>query len=733
MTSRPSYCRFCANACPILVEVENGLAIRVTGDPSNDIYHGYTCVKGRALPEQHNHPDRLLHSQKRMTDGTYRPISSQQLLDEVAAHLGELIDDHGSASIASYFGTMAANVSPITMPMTNAFMHGIGSPLQFNPDTIDQAGKQVAKGLHGVWMAPIQGFDNPDVGLIVGANPLVSYAGGLPMGHPGKWLQRWVRRGFRLIVIDPRRSDLAKRATIHLQPRPGHDSAILAGILRVILSEGLQDRAFADENVTGMDRLAEAIEPFTPAHVASRADIDPEDLVAAARIFAAAERGFACAGTGPNMSGPGTVVEYLLLNLNTVCGRWLRAGEAVRAPSTVMPPMPAKAQAVGPTGFRPSDPLPGTGMRGSAVGLPVAGLPGAILHDGDDRVRALVSIGGNPAAAWPDQLTAVEALQNLDLLVQVDITMSATAQLAHYVVAPKMSLETASFTLIQDALAYYGAAYMGHAEPWAQYSEAVIEPPEGSDLLEDWQFLYGLAQRLGLQLEFGPHLPWAVTPATTLDMTTPPSSEDLLQLLAAGSRVPLDEVKRHPHGAVFPEPPLVVQARDPDSTDRLDVANPLMMSDLERIAGEAVAEPSSTLPSVDPLEFRLISRRLQQVCNSSGRSLKGMRARPYNPAFLHPADLEHLGLQSGDLAEIRSARAAIVAVVEPDDTLRRGLVSMTHAFGGLPDRETDVRQTGANTGRLLSVDRDLQPYTSQPRMSNVPVAVKAIDKTRRPT
>lgn len=71
--------------------------------------------------------------------------------------------------------------------------------------------------------------------------------------------------------------------------------------------------------------------------------------------------------------------------------------------------------------------------------------------------------------------------------------------------------------------------------------------------------------------------------------------------------------------------------------------------------------------------------------------------------------------------------------MEPDDTLRRGLVSMTHAFGGLPDRETDVRQTGANTGRLLSVDRDLQPYTSQPRMSNVPVAVKAIDKTRRPT
>ena len=85
---KPSFCRVCPNSCPILVEVDDGRAVRVTGDPASEVYQGYTCVKGRALPELHNHPERLLHSQKRMPDGSYAPISSEQLLDELAERIG---------------------------------------------------------------------------------------------------------------------------------------------------------------------------------------------------------------------------------------------------------------------------------------------------------------------------------------------------------------------------------------------------------------------------------------------------------------------------------------------------------------------------------------------------------------------------------------------------------------------------------------------------------------------
>src|SRR5258708_37146058 len=105
--------------------------------------------------------------------------------------------------------------SPVTGPMLQGFMQAIGSPMRFDPDTIDQSGKQVAKALHGMWMAPAQCFDDPDVGLMIGANPLISYTA-VPMGHPGKWLHRWSDRGFQLIVVDSRLTDVDKRAALHL-------------------------------------------------------------------------------------------------------------------------------------------------------------------------------------------------------------------------------------------------------------------------------------------------------------------------------------------------------------------------------------------------------------------------------------------------------------------------------------------------------------------------------------
>jgi anaerobic selenocysteine-containing dehydrogenase len=717
----PSYCRFCLVGCPILVDVEDGRAVRVTGDDSNDVYRGYTCVKGRALPEQHYHPERLLHSQKRTTHGGVAPIASAQMLDEMAARLSEIIDRHGPASVALYYGTMVT-AQPTVLGLAHAFMRAIGSPWIFNPASIDSPGRFVARALHGSWGAPIHDFDDPDVALVVGANPIVSFTPGLPLGHPGQTLKRWSQTGFDLIVVDPRRSDYAKRATIHLQPRPGEDAAILAGIVRVILDEQLHDDEFVAENVSGVERLREVVAGFTPEQVAARADIDPDDLVAAARTFARGTRGIACAGTGPHMSGPGTLVEYLVMSLNTLCGRWMRAGETAFAPSTLMAQAPFRAQAQAPTaGHGLGAPLPGTEVRGTHAGPQIASLPAAILHDGEDRIRALVSVSANPAGAWPDQLIAVDALKALDLLVQVDITMSHTAQLADYVVAPKMSLETPSMTLCQDGLRNYLG--MGYGAPWAQYTHAIVDPPAGSDLLEEWELFYELGRRMGLQLEVatGGAKVGATVP---LDMASKPTTDELLDLCATGSRVPLDEVRCHPHGAEFPDPPMVVGPKDPDCTDRLEVADPSMMADLEAIL---TAGPVASPAPSDELPFRLLCRRLQQTYNSSGRRLAGLRKRPYNPAFMHSDDLAELGLRGGDIAEIRSERAAIVAVVEPDDGLRRGLVSITHGFGGLPGEDDDVRRLGSNVGRLLSAVDGLQPYTYQPLMSNIPVAVRAVD------
>jgi anaerobic selenocysteine-containing dehydrogenase len=304
----------------------------------------------------------------------------------------------------------------------------------------------------------------------------------------------------QLVVIDPRRTETARRATLHLQPRPGEDAAIVASLLHVILAEGLHDAAFCEENASGLLALRAAVAPFTPEMVASRADVPAAQLREAARVFARAGRGVATAGTGPNMSGNGTLFEYLLLCLNTLCGRWLREGERVANPGTVVPPFPAVAQAMGPWpawGF--GEKLRVRGFTNTAAGMPTTALADEILLEGDGRVRALINLGGNPVAAWPDQQKTLAAMKKLDLLVQIDIKMSATAKLAHYVIAPKHSLEMAGITLNQDYLALYGVGF-GYPEAYGQYTPALTDAPEGSDLLEEWEFFYELAKRMELPL-----------------------------------------------------------------------------------------------------------------------------------------------------------------------------------------------------------------------------------------
>ena len=380
----------------------------------------------------------------------------------------------------------------------------------------------------------------------------------------------------KLIVIDPRRTEAAANADLFLQPKPGEDPTILAGILRVILAEGLHDADFVASDVEGFDALREAVAPFTPDYVERRAKVPAADVVAAARMFAAGRRGSVTAGTGPNMAPRGTLTEYLVACLQTVCGRWMREGEPVPNPFVLLPPKVARAQADPPMpawGF--GEQLRVRDLGDNAGGLPTAALSDEILLDGEGRVRALFSLGGNPMAAWPDQLKTYEAMQALDLLVTLDIKMSATAKLADYVIAPKLSLEVDGTTMPNETIWGYGAATTGYPEPYAQFAPAVVDPPEGSDVIEEWEFFYGLAQRLGLQLKVA---------GVDVSMDDKPTTDDLHQLMTRKARIPLDEVKQHPHGHIFDDPSIMVLGKEAGWAHKLNVGHELMMAELAEVA-----------------------------------------------------------------------------------------------------------------------------------------------------
>ena len=718
-TVHDSFCRFCHAGCAIKVTVENGRAVSVIGNKNNPIYHGYTCAKGRALPEQHAHPERLLHSQKRGADGRHLPISSVQAMDEIAAKISQIVERHGPRSVAIYTGTFSFPY-PAATPLAHAWLAAIGSPMLFTSATIDQPGKMIAPALHGSWGGGDRDFDAADVWMFVGANPTISKSIGIPCMNPGKHLHDAVARGVKLVIIDPRRSEIARVAAVHLQPKPGEDPTILAGMLRIILDEGLGDREFLALNARGHEALRRAIEPFTPEYVEGRADVRAADLLRAARLYASSRNGGANAGTGPNMAPRGNLTEYLLLALKTVCGHYKRAGERISNPGVFMPKSRAKAQ--------PSAPMPGWGfgekirvrnLASTLAGLPTAALADEILLPGEGQVRALISVGGNPMAAWPDQRKTYEAMKALELNVTLDIKMSATAKVADYVIAPKLSLEVSSITFPTESLTPYA---MGYPAPYGQYTPAIVDPPAGSDLVEEWEFFYGLAERMKLPLTLAPSYSWGPDlehVKTTLDFSRKPSSDEVLEILTRGSRITLAEVKRHPEGKIFEDPTAVVEPRDPSCTAHLELADATMLGELAEIARESI-ESDTEYP------YRLVSRRLPDVHNSAGRDIaKLVRKYNYNPAFMNPFDLETLGLVSGDVVEITSDHDTILGVVEPEAEIRRGVVSMPHCFGDLPTHENDlkIRELGSNTGRLSSVERDFDPYTGIPRMSAIPVQV----------
>jgi len=726
MTLHPTFCRVCYHLCGAVVEVDDeGRAVSMTGDKANPLYKGYGCMKGRASPAIHNSPDRLLHSMKRQPDGSFAPIDFEQALDEIADRLSRIIERDGPRAVASYYGTGTVG-NTVAQSATNSFMAAINSPMVFGSESIDQPGKTVAKGLHGVWQAPGNGWTDPDVILVVGMNPLVSH-NGFPFGNPTAWINERLAKGAKLIVIDPRRTETARKATQYLQPLPGHDAAIFAAIARVIIDEQLYDKDFVAAHVQGLDGLRAALERFTPEAVARAAGIDTDDLVQVARTYAAGRRGYAICGTGPSMSASSTLIEYMRMCVETLCGHYLREGEGLPLAGVILaapvakaqatPPFPAWGDAFGgaPTRIR--------GLKAYYAGsapMPTSVLPEEILMPGEGRVRAFFSCAGNPVLAWPDQNRTVEALRDLELSVSLDVKMTPTAVLADYVIACKMHLETSGVSYLGEGLAFYSTG-VGIDTSFGQYSPVIVNPQKGSQVVEEWEVYYGLCQRLGLQFT----LRGLNGIAVDLDMTRKPTSEELLAHFMAGSRIPLEELKRHPHGAIFPDESARVLPRDEGWEGRLELASPDILDDLQayRLDDDDITAG---------FRFRLISRRVRHTFNSIAHN-PATRGLPYNPAYMHPQDMEELGIAEESVIEIRSRYGAILGVVESDPALRPGLISMAHGYGGGLDRDGELMAIGSPTSRLSGLDDDPERYSGQPRMSGIPVNVRRNPNIQSPT
>ena len=417
---RRTYCRICPVQCGLVVTVEGERVLRVDGDPEHPITRGYACVKGRALGQLHHHPERL--DAPRL--GT-REVSWETLLDDLAPRLQRILDASGPDAIGFYHGTWSW-MDMLGRRSAEQLARQLGTGSLYSAVTVDAVSRSyVAEQMAGrSFLIPNPDFEETELLLVIGMNPLVSHGHGNAMARPAAALRGILERG-AIWVVDPRRSETARLATEHLAVQPGSDYALVASLVRAVLAARANDPALAGR-ATGVEGLARAVEPFTPERASALCGVPADAIVRLAQAIRDTPRFAALTGTGVTMAPNGAVTDWLVWCLQIVAGsfdapggQWFNPGQLLRlderdwAPRWDMP-VPALPS-------RPDLPV----RFGEH---PCAGLADEIEAG---NLRALFVIGGNPVASLPETDRLVRALRSLDALVVADILPADTQQLAH--------------------------------------------------------------------------------------------------------------------------------------------------------------------------------------------------------------------------------------------------------------------------------------------------------------
>ncbi|RLF08727.1 MAG: molybdopterin oxidoreductase, partial [Thermoprotei archaeon] len=477
-----SVCRMCHGGCGVKVYVEDGRAVKVEGDPDHPVSRGYVCVKGLASLELAYHPDRLRHPLKRAGErgeGKWERVSWNQALSEIASRLLEIRRSHGPEAVVFAHGTNREYIH-----MVIRLAHAFGSPNVTSPGYVCYY-PRVAASIITCGGLPIADYDGgPNCIVVWGCNPLHTS----PDEYCAAQLTRALEKGPKLIVVDPRPTELAKRADLWLKPRPGTDAALALSMINVIVEEGLYDHEFVEGWTIGFEELAKRAAQFPPSKAEEITWVPAGLIREAARLYALTKP--ACIHWGvkieqsPNCTSCVRALVALMAitgNLDAPGGNVLHSAPPVTRFTDFMLTSALPKEAASKT--------LGGHHRLSAMGsvVPPMYVVKAILEGNPYPVKAMVVFGSNPLLTWPNSKRVKEALLKLDLLVVADLFMTPTAELADYVLPAATWLE-----LDDVAFYFYRAGYV-----MARRKAVEVE-----ECWPDHKIIIELAKHLGLRDAF---------------------------------------------------------------------------------------------------------------------------------------------------------------------------------------------------------------------------------------
>lgn len=423
----------CPDTCALHVTVENGVAIKVQGDPDHPTTKGVLCTKVSRYTERTYHPDRLLYPLKRVGPkgaGQFEQVSWDQALDEIATRLGEIAAREPEAILPySYAGTMGF-VQGETMAAR--FFNKLGAS-ELDRTICASAGAAGLRYTYGAGVGMhVEHFVDSKLILIWGSNPITSSV------HFWAIAQEAKRRGAKLIAIDPYRSLTAEKCHQHIALLPGTDAALALGMMHVLIAEDLVDHEYIARHTLGYAQLKERAQRYTPARVAEICGISEEVVVALAREYASARPAAIRLNYGMQRAKGGGQATRAVACLPALIGAWRDPAGGLLMSSSGYAPVDAFAQA------RPDlRPVPEKVPR--LVNMSAIG--DALCHPGDasfgPKIEALVVYNSNPVAVAPESSKVASGFGREDLFTVVlehfqtdtadyaDFILPATTQLEH--------------------------------------------------------------------------------------------------------------------------------------------------------------------------------------------------------------------------------------------------------------------------------------------------------------
>ena len=703
-----TYCRICEAHCGLEVDVdERDQVVAVRPDRAHPVSRGFACVKGTSLGGLHHDPARIDHPYRREGDG-WRRISWRQALDEIGERVRGLRAEHGDRSVALYTGNPTF-FSFANIVWSQAFVEALGSPNHFASHSIDVNTKfKVATELYGLpTVHPVPDLARTSFALLLGTNPAVTQLSVVQAPDALGRLRDVERRGGRVVVVDPRRTETVRRVGEHLAIRPGTDAYLLAGMLHVLAHEDAGGRLHLDvarTHADGVDAVVAAVAPWTPERVAEVTGIDADALRGLARDWAAADGACLYVSTGVNMGPFGSVAYWLVQALLLLSGNLDRPGGHLvpRGPFDVL----RLAQLAGP-GAVSDDRTLVSGWPKVAGAFPVAALAEEIRADHPERIRALFVSAGNPAHSVPgDELAP--ALDELDLLVCIDLYRNETAAHADYLLPATDMLERSDYPVAWANL---------QLEEHAQFTPAVVRPV--GDRRPEWEIFSELALACGASA-LGPTvcnaLPHVNRLLDRLPGVRPVTPDTLLALLLRwGGTTSLAELRDHPEGVVLPPTPpgSFLGQRVPTPDGRIRLAPPELVADLDRLEAEA-----SALAHPPPGTLALIGRRERRSHNSWMHANPEIRQPDGNRVLVHPADAAARGIGDGDVVEVAGPGGSIRLPATVTDEVAAGVVCIPHGWGHADSGAARAAALpGANPNRVMGGGSSwCEPVSGQSQM-----------------